>query len=70
MPTEKTAAERWYEGQRDSLKKDSIQAALNPADTNYYYFLLIDRDGYSNHTFSETYDEHLAAIEQANQDLA
>ena len=49
---------------------ESIQAALNPADTNYYYFLLIDRDGYSNHTFSETYDEHLAAIEQANQDLA
>ena len=32
MPTEKTAAERWYEGQRDSLKKDSIQAALNEYD--------------------------------------
>ena len=46
---------------------ESIQAAMAPADTNYLYFLIIENGSYSNHTFSETYDEHLAAIEAAKQ---
>ncbi len=47
-----------------------IEAALHPADTDYLYFLLIENDGYSNHTFSTTYEEHLQAIEQARQEMA
>ncbi len=46
-----------------------IEAALHPAKTEYLYFLLIDDDGYSNHTFSNTYEEHLAAIERARQEM-
>lgn len=50
--------------------KECIEAALNPASTGYYYFLIIENGSYSNHTFSETYDQHLAAIEQAQKDQA
>ena len=32
----------------------SIQAALNPADTNYYYYVLVGE----KHMFSETLAEH------------
>jgi len=38
--------------------KASIEAALYPADTDYYYFLA-KPDG--SHYFSKTYEEHLAA---------
>ncbi|MDR3208695.1 MAG: endolytic transglycosylase MltG [Rickettsiales bacterium] len=34
---------------------DAIRAVLNPADTNYYYFVA---DGDGGHTFSRTLDEH------------
>ena len=37
----------------------SIQAALEPADTNYLYFFITSDEEY----FSETYDDHLQAIE-------
>jgi len=37
----------------------AIQAVLNPADTDYLYFVA-NKDG--SHIFSRTYDEHLAAI--------
>lgn len=47
---------------------NSIKAALYPDDTNYYYFLLIENGTYSNHTFSETYEQHEQAIEKAKQD--
>jgi UPF0755 protein len=43
----------------------SINAALNPSSTNYLYFLIIENGTYSNHTFSETYEEHQAAIAAA-----
>lgn len=39
----------------------SMEAALNPTDTEYFYFLA-DKEG-TNH-FAKTYDEHLANIEQ------
>lgn len=42
-----------------SLK--SIDAALHPADTAYYYFWITD----SEHVFSETYDQHQQAIDKA-----
>lgn len=47
---------------------NSIKAALHPDDTNYYYFLLIEDGSYSNHTFSETYEQHQEAINKAKQD--
>lgn len=40
---------------------DSIQAALRPADTGYYYFWITSRD----HKFSETYEQHQQAIADA-----
>jgi UPF0755 protein len=35
----------------------SIRAALEPADTEYLYYVLCDDDG--SHRFARTYDEHL-----------
>lgn len=49
---------------------ESLQAAAHPSDTNYFYFLLIDDGDYQKHVFSETYDEHLVAISEADADLA
>ncbi len=41
--------------------KTSIEAALNPSQTDYFYFLA-DKEGV-NH-FSKTYDEHLQKVEK------
>ncbi|MFJ7370043.1 endolytic transglycosylase MltG [Lysinibacillus sp. NPDC098008] len=41
--------------------KTSIEATLNPSETEYYYFLA-DKEGV-NH-FSKTYDEHLQKVEK------
>jgi UPF0755 protein len=41
----------------------SINAVLNPAQTDYLYFVA-DKNG--AHRFSKTYEEHLAAIEQVS----
>lgn len=48
----------------------SIEAALHPADTDYYYFLIVEQGDYSYHKFSENYDEHLEAIEKVNQETS
>lgn len=45
---------------------DSLRAAANPADTNYFFYVLSDPDG--SHTFSETFEEHLAAVQKARED--
>ncbi len=47
-----------------SPSKEAMEAALAPADSNYMYFLLIDDGDYHHHTFSETYEQHQAAIEK------
>lgn len=39
----------------------SIEAAVNPANVNYMYFVF-NEDETGTHTFSVTYDEHLKAI--------
>jgi UPF0755 protein len=44
----------------------SLQAAANPADTTYLYYVLIDTDG--RHGFSETLEEHNAKVAQARAD--
>ena len=42
---------------------DAIQAVCDPEKTNYLYFVFkVDGDGVLQCYFSETYDEHLAAI--------
>ena len=41
----------------------SIKAAMEPATTNYYYFWITSDE----HVFSETYDEHQQAIENARE---
>lgn len=43
---------------------NSISAALNPSDTNYYFYALDESTGY--HHFSETYDEHNRFLESQN----
>lgn len=43
----------------------AINAAMRPASTDYFYFLIIENNDYSNHSFSETYEQHQQAIEEA-----
>ena len=38
----------------------SLQAALNPENHNYYYYVLNPETGM--HTFSTTYEEHSANV--------
>ena len=44
----------------------SLEAAANPADTDYFYYVLSAEDG--SHTFSETLEEHNAAVQKARED--
>ena len=43
---------------------ESIKAAMAPEDTDYYYFLITSDE----HVFSETYEEHMAAIEASKSE--
>ena len=38
----------------------ALEAALNPEDNNYIYYV-VEKYGSSNHVFTETYDEFLKA---------
>ncbi|MBQ6395281.1 MAG: endolytic transglycosylase MltG [Atopobiaceae bacterium] len=44
---------------------ECIQAALAPAETDYYFFYIVEDGSTSIHAFSETYEEHLAVIDSA-----
>lgn len=44
-----------------SPRTESVQAALNPADTNYYYFWITQTES----EFSQTYEEHQQVIANA-----
>lgn len=46
--------------------KMALQAALNPADTDYLFFTS-NLDGSGTHTFTKTYEEHLAATHDARE---
>lgn len=48
----------------------AIQAAMEPDDTSYKFFFIIESDKYSNHKFSETYEEHDAAYAAALKEKA
>lgn len=43
----------------------SLKAAFNPTSTDYYYFFIIEKKGYSKHAFSKTLEEHKQAIAEA-----
>lgn len=51
-----------------SLK--SLEAALYPADTNYHFFLIVEEGDYSYHAFSDTYEQHLEAIDKVDAETA
>lgn len=44
----------------------SLEAAGQPADTDYLYYVLSDEDG--SHTFTTNIDDHNAAVQQARED--
>lgn len=45
---------------------DSIEAALYPEDTDYFFYVT-KKDGSQSHLFAKTYKEHLRNIEKSNQ---
>jgi UPF0755 protein len=40
----------------------SLEAALHPATTDYFYYVLCPKDGEGVHRFAKTYQEHLANV--------
>jgi UPF0755 protein len=49
-----------------TIRRASLEAAANPADTTFYYYVVVDFDG--SHGFSETLDEHNAKVAKARAD--
>ncbi len=49
-----------------TIRLESLQAAVDPADTDYLYYVLVSFDG--KHGFSTTLEEHRAKIAQAKAD--
>lgn len=49
-----------------TIRRASLEAAADPADTNFYYYVVVDFDG--SHGFSETLDEHNAKVAKARAD--
>ena len=46
--------------------KASLVAAASPEATEYFFYVLADRDG--NHVFAKTFDEHLDNVNRARED--
>lgn len=49
-----------------TFRQSSLDAAADPADTSYLFYVLVSTDG--RHGFSETYEEHQAKVQQARED--
>lgn len=49
-----------------TVSQASLQAAINPASTDYLFYVLTDTDG--SHAFAATYEEHQANAAQAKRD--
>jgi cell division protein YceG involved in septum cleavage len=43
-----------------------LEAAADPAETPYFYYVLVDPDG--RHGFSETLEEHNAKVAKAREE--
>ncbi|MBR3158313.1 MAG: endolytic transglycosylase MltG [Atopobiaceae bacterium] len=52
-----------------SASEWAIEAAMNPSDTDYLFFFIIEDGDYSNHTFTKTFEEHDAAYAAALAEL-
>ena len=52
-----------------SSSLESIEAAKHPDDTGDYYFFIVEKDGYSNHSFSQTYEQHQEVIASAKREM-
>ena len=48
------------------VRSASLEAAAAPADTNFFYYVLVSEDG--SHGFSETLEEHNEKVAQARED--
>lgn len=48
----------------------ALEAAMNPAETEYLFFFIINSDNYQNHTFSKTFEEHDEAYAKALEEQA
>ncbi len=46
-----------------TTSKQSLLAALRPADTKFFYYVLIDKDG--TQAFAQTYEQHLVNVQEA-----
>lgn len=51
------------------ISMDSLQAALNPSNTNYLFYVLSDAKT-GKHAFANTYEEHLINIQKAQDNGA
>jgi len=49
-----------------SPSRASLAAAASPEATEYFFYVLADRDG--NHVFAKTFDEHLDNVNRARED--
>ena len=52
-----------------SPSMESLEAAKHPDDTGDYYFFIVEKDGYSNHSFSSTYEQHQEVIANAQREM-
>jgi UPF0755 protein len=48
------------------VRSASLEAAADPAETDFFYYVLVDEDG--SHGFSETLEEHNEKVAQARED--
>ena len=49
-----------------AIRRASLEAAADPAETGFYYYVLVDTDG--RHGFSETLEEHNAKVAKAREE--
>ncbi|MGI9648172.1 MAG: endolytic transglycosylase MltG [Acidimicrobiia bacterium] len=49
-----------------AIRRASLQAAADPAETTFYYYVLVDPNG--RHGFSETLEEHNAKVAKAREE--
>ena len=48
------------------MRRLSLEAAANPAQSGFFYYVLVDPNG--SHGFSETFEEHQLKVAKAQAD--